>query len=586
MIFGKLLNKYYLRYIHWFLLGAIALIIIDLIQLEVPETIGKIVDGLTPDSDGALAYGKSELFDSILVILWYTLIIVAGRVVWRLCIFGTSRIIETRIRSELFAHCEKLSASFYSEHKTGELMTYFTNDLMAVRMSVGPGVMIFIDVLFLTTLTFIKMYTINARLAFFASIPLVLITVTGLTLGRNVKKKFKKRQDAFADLSDLTQETLAGINVTKAFVKEETQIKAFEKVNRENYYKIIIAEKMALITHILIFILTGLNTAIVIGVGSYLVSTGALTAGQLTQFLMLIALLVWPMGAIGRMIIIRSQGKASLNRIETIMNHPIEVKDSADVIDLEEVKGKIEFKNFNFTYPDANEPVLKNINFTIEKGEKVGIVGRTGCGKSTLVDLLLRLYNVEKGTLLIDDIDIMNLPIHKIRDEIGYVPQENFLFSDNIKNNIALGIKMQEDGDEEIIKAAKLSNVHENIMEFKEQYETVVGERGVTLSGGQKQRVAIARALIKNPSILIMDDSVSAVDTKTEESILEALNGLFKNKTTIIIAHRLSTIKDVDKIIVMDEGQIKSIGTHDELLENSPLYIEMVKMQELEEEQE
>ncbi|MFK5883207.1 MAG: ABC transporter ATP-binding protein [Candidatus Izemoplasma sp.] len=585
MIFGKTINKYYFKYFHLFLTGIIALVIIDYIQLEIPLLTGALIGDL---AEGTV--DKAGIVDVILLIALYVVIIVAGRFVWRYFIFGASRQVDYGLRNELFAHTEKLSNSFYSQNKVGGLMAYFASDIEAVRRSVGPGMIMFVDSLFLGGLAFYHMYNIDARLAFFSATPLLVIAVLGAVLGKKMRIKFKEAQKSFEDLSDFTNENLSGLGVIKAFVKERSEIKEFLKINKRSKIKNIEYVKIQSFLQIIIRMVVSIIFVVIIGYGGYLIKDTAslpiedrFTIGDLNTFIMLFGSLIWPMMALSMIINIRSRGKGSLERLDKILYEPIEVYDK-DVLDITEIKGEIEFRNLSFKYPDGVDNALENISFKIKSGETCGVIGRTGSGKTSILDLLLRIYNVEENTLFLDGVDIMKIPIKTVRNGIGYVPQDGFLFSDSIANNISFGLRKNIELITVIEDAAMQSDVHDNIIEFTDGYDTIIGERGVTLSGGQKQRLSIARALIKDPAILILDDSVSAVDTKTEETILTNLKTQRNNKTTIIIAHRISTIKNVDKIIVVEEGKVIAIGNHQSLLKTCVFYQDMVDRQKLEDE--
>ena len=584
MIFGKVVNKYYLKYAHLFLLGLISLVIVDFVQLEIPLLTGELIDGL---NEGTI--DKNGIIDLVLLIGGYVSIIIVGRFLWRMFIFGASRRVDYGIRNEMFRHCENLSNNFYSENKVGGLMAHFTNDVETVRRAIGPGMIMLVDALFLGGLAFYHMFRFDVKMTFLAGIPLIIIAILGSYMGRKMRIKFKKAQKAFEDLSDFTNENLSGIDVVKAFVKEDSEIDEFLKINTRAKNMNISYVKSETLLQMSIRAITGIVYVIILGYGGYLVystkgSLNEFSVGDLSAFILLFGALLWPMRALAMIINIRSRGKASLQRIARILNEEVDVLDIGDIVDVDKIKGSIEFRNLSFSYPDGFENALSNISFKVNIGETVGILGRTGSGKTSLVDLLLRIYNVNENQLFVDGIDIMNLPIKKVRESIGYVPQDGFLFSDSISNNISLGLEKKKDYFNEIQKAAKLSDVHDNITDFSEEYETVIGERGVTLSGGQRQRLSIARALIKEPSILILDDSVSAVDTKTEETILDNLNKVRKGKTTLIIAHRISTIKDADKIIIVDEGKVIDVGTHNQLLKRCSFYLDMVERQKLEDE--
>jgi ATP-binding cassette subfamily B protein len=404
-----------------------------------------------------------------------------------------------------------------------------------------------------------------------------------------MKRRFLARQKAYEHLSDFANENFSGISVIKAFVRENHEARRFSEINKENKDANLRFVKISIMVDIFFTFVLTLIVAILMYFCADQVLKGAKTVtgeefdvGQMSELVSYFNTLIWPMFAISQLINLRAQGQASLKRISNILDTPVNIKDSDDVILDSKITGDIEFRNFNFNYPDSKIDVLHNINLHIRSGEFVGIIGRTGAGKSTFVDILLRTYNLNPGELFFDNVDIMKLPFKKVRDSIGYVPQDNFLFSDTISNNISFAYTDLE--EEKIERAAKLSDVHDNIIDFKDQYKTILGERGVTLSGGQKQRVSIARALVKDPQILILDDSVSAVDTKTEEEILRNLREIRKGKTTIIIAHRISTVKDLDKIVVLDNGTISGVGSHDELLLNNKEYQDLVRLQSLERE--
>ncbi len=579
MIFGKAINKYYKENWYMFLIGFIALIAVDYFQLEIPRQIGYLTDGLT---EGTL--NEQGIINIILLILSFALVIIIGRFLWRITIFGASRRFDYGLRNDMFTHAEKLSTKFYHENKTGGLMAYFTNDLEAVRMSVGPGMIMFIDATFLGILAIIRMLQIDVTLAIISAVPLTLITLIGGIVGSKMRKRFKEAQKAFEEMSDFVTENLSGISVVKAFVKEKIERKEFLKYNNNTKEKNIKYVVLNTILQTSVRTIIAAIFILIIGFGGYQVQRGYISGGELVYFFSLFGSLVWPMMAIAMIIGIRSRGKASLERIESILAEEIDVFDKEDAIELDEIKGAIEFKDLSFNYPDSEDNVLHNLTFNIKAGETVGVLGRTGSGKTSIVDLLLRIYNVEEQSLFIDGHDIMDLKIKQIRDSIGYVPQDGFLFSDSISNNIALSYGRKDDIYDDVKKAALLSDVHDNIKDFTEGYETIIGERGVTLSGGQRQRISIARALIKNPPIMILDDSVSAVDTKTEETILSNLKEIRKGKTTILIAHRISTIKNADKIVIVDEGKIIDVGKHNELLNRCEFYKDMVERQKLEDE--
>lgn len=585
MIFGKSINKYYKENFFWFLIGILSLIVIDTLQLEIPGLIGEIIEGLESSTitlDGVL--------DILKTMGLFVAIIMAGRFVWRMTIFGASRRFDYGLRNDMFAHAEKLPNEFYSKNKVGGLMAYFTNDLESVRRAVGPGMIMFFDTVYLGSLAIYKMGLLSWKLTLFSAVPMLIIAILGTYIGRIMRNKFKDAQKAFEDLSDFTNESLSGIAVVKAFVKEKLELIEFLKYNQRAKDKNIDYVKIQARFQIMVRIIVGLIFVVILGYGGYLVyltnvvGSGSFTTGQLTEFYMLFGSLIWPMMALSMIINMRSRGKASLQRIESILNEEVNVKDHLNMDEVSKLNGNIIFKNLTFTYPDANHPALTDVSFEIESGETVGILGRTGSGKTSIVDLLLRIYNIDENQIMLDGHDIMNIPIKTVRDSVGYVPQDGFLFSDSVKNNISLSFEESDDMFKDVEKAAMLSDVHSNIVEFTDGYDTVIGERGVTLSGGQRQRVSIARALMKNSPIMILDDSVSAVDTKTEETILSNLENTRKGKTTLIIAHRISTVKKADKIIIVNDGTVVDVGKHDELIERCQFYADLVERQRLEDE--
>ncbi len=585
MIFGKSINKYYVQNAHWFIIGILTIALIDYVQVLIPSQISEIIAGLTNQNIDLL-----RVVEILKVMAVYVAIIVVGRFVWRMTIMTSSRRFDYGLRNDMFEHALSLSQGYYSYHKVGGLMAYFTNDVEAVRRTVGFGMIMVVDTFFMGGIVLVRMYRIDPMLTLFTAVPMLFITFIGMVMGKTLREKFKLAQKAFEMLSDFTNESLSGIRIIKAFVKEKSEINAFSKINKESYEKNIEYVKTQEQLRITVSMLIRLIFVLIIAYGGYLIYrsnigiTTGFTNDKLIEFFLLFNMLVWPMMALGRIINIRSRGKGSLQRIERFLDEKIDVLDSDDVVNIKHIKGKIEFRNLSFKYPKTDKYVLKDISLTINPGEMIGIIGKTGSGKTSLVDLLLRIYNVDENTLLIDDIDIMKLPIAKVRESIGYVPQDGFLFSDSIYNNISLSFEKSTKIHEDVEKYAMLSAVHDNIIEFSDGYDTVIGERGVTLSGGQRQRVAIARALMKHSPIMILDDSVSAVDTSTETTILQNLKENRKGKTTIIIAHRVSTLKSANRIVVLDEGKISDIGTHDELFERCALYRDIVLRQKLEDE--
>lgn len=571
------LRPYIKKYFKNYIFGIIGLFTVDLLTVFIPILIGNATDGV---AEGSL--DSRGLYMIIGKLLLVGIFIIIGRFAWRYFIFGTSRKIEYHLRNDLFAHLEKLSLRYFNSMKTGDIMAHATNDLNTVRMALGQGLLFAFDFLLLVTMVVITMITkISVPLTIIAILPLPLIAVIGVFYGKTMNKRFRAKQEAFSNMSEMVQENISGIRVVKSFVQEEKEEEVFKGINEINFIKNLKVVKLQALMHPFVTLISGLCMVLAIGYGGYLTVLGNISVGEFVAFTQYLMMLVWPMIAFSMTINMFSQGKASLARIQKIFDEKPEIYDHEKAIDIDGIQGAIRIDNLNFDYPDGETPALKNINLNVKPGETVGIIGRTGSGKTTLVNLLLRLYNPEPNQIFIDDVDILKLPLKVLRDHIGYVPQDNYLFSNTIKNNIKFGARQKADDD--IVKAAKLADVHDNIMDFPKEYDTIIGERGTTLSGGQKQRVSIARALIKEPEILILDDAVSAVDTKTEEKILGELKAIRNNKTTIIIAHRISTIEHADHILVLDEGHVIESGTHTELVEQSGFYADLARKQQLEE---
>ena len=586
LIFGKHINRYYLKYAPALLLGLVALVFVDWFQLMVPSYYKLVVNGMNEGFvtvDGqTVPFDMEFLLDKIcLPMLFIVFFLAFGRFVWRICFFGSGIRVETDLRRRMFSHSKELSQEYYQVNKVGNLMSLYTNDLETVQDCFGSGVMMLFDALFLGGLAILKMSHMNILLTVFSLIPMALLIASGAVVGKYMTKKWETRQAAFSDLSDFSQESFSGISVIKAFVKEGKELFAFGILNRKNEKANVDYTKFSTLLHICVTLFVESVICVILGYGGYLVHEGVFNAGELVEFIGYFTSIVWPVMAIASLIEMRSRGMASLNRISELLDAKTDVVD-AEGVEEKELKGNITFKNLTFRYPDGDYDVLKNVSFEIRAGENVGIIGKTGAGKTTIVDLLLRTYNVPDGTVFLDGTDINRLPIKTVRRHAAYVPQDNFLFSDTIENNIAFASDIRD--AESVRAAAKLSDVHENIEGFAEGYQTVLGERGVTVSGGQKQRISIARALMKDAPILILDDSVSAVDTKTEKAILENLRKTRKNKTTILIAHRITTIEKMDKIVFIEDGEVIAVGTHQALCETCPAYRMMVELQRLDEE--
>ena len=587
MIFGKYINRYYLKNAPVLLLGLLALLMVDYIQLLIPQFYRLVINGVNLGqvvvNGQTLPFTKEVLLQHIcLPMIWIVVLMVIGRFLWRICFFGSAVRVAANLRERMFDHSRQLSQQYYQVNKVGNLMSLYTNDIDTIQECFGDGILMFFDALVLGLMALYKMWRMDYKLTLLALIPALIMFGIGTVMGTAMTKRWEERQQAFSDLSDFAQENFSGIAVIKAFVKELKELMAFRKLNKQNEEINVIYTKIATLLEVLVTLFVESVICVILGYGGYLVYQGRFNAGQLVEYIGYFEAIVWPIMAISMLIEKPSRGKASLNRITELLNAPIDVADRPGVQELQNPQGSVEFRHLTFRYPDGEYDVLQDISFTIHPGESVGIVGKTGAGKTALVDLLLRTYNVPDSTLFVDGKDVNTLSIHSVRAACAYVPQDNFLFSDTIAHNIGFGV---DDASPEMIDhAASLADVRDNIVDFKDGYETVLGERGVTVSGGQEQRISIARALLKDAPILILDDSVSAVDTRTEKIILDNLKSSRANKTTLLIAHRISTVERLDKIIFLDDGKIEAVGPHDELYTSCPKYRRMVDLQRLEDE--
>ena len=583
MIFGKHINRYYLKHAVAILFGLLSLVVVDYLQLEIPRLYQMVINGINEGHVDGVPFNLTFLIEKICMPMVLTiLMIVLGRFLWRVCFFSAGIKAEADLRNRMFNHCKDLSQEFYHQNNVGNLMSLYTNDLDTFQECYSWGIMECCDAAFLGALAIIKMWKMNPLLTGFALIPMGCLMGASIIVGNKMSDKWERRQEAFSNLSDFAQESFSGIAVIKAFVKEAKELWAFKKLSKENEDANVAFTKASVMFRILVMTFVESVICIILGYGGYLVWNGTFNAGQLMEFIGYFNAIIWPVMAVADLIDMTSRGRASVKRISELLDAKQDVIDREGVQPLTDIRGDIEFKNLDFQYPDGEFNALRGVSFKINAGENIGLVGRTGSGKTTLVDLILRTYNVPDGTIFIDGHDVNTVAIKDVRAGCAYVPQDNFLFSDTIANNI--GFAVEDKKGDNIVKAAKMADVDGNIREFSQGYETILGERGVTVSGGQKQRIYIARALLKDAPILILDDSVSAVDTKTERTILANLRQTRQGKTTILIAHRISTIEQMDKVLFIDDGTVAAFGTHQELIESCDEYRKMVELQRLEEE--
>lgn len=573
----KYIKSFLIKHLPSYIFGIVLLMLIDLLQLVTPIIIGNFTDAL---AGGTMTPQMIPKY--MLAIMGIAVLVAAGRFGWRMTIITTAKKLEFKLRNMIFEHLETLSVNYYNHQKTGDLMAHCTNDVNAVRGSFGGGIVMFIDAVFMGIMTITLMITrIDFKLTLLAMIPLPLIAFFIITLGKEVRNRFQGVQEAFSDLTDLTQEAFSGIRIIKSFVMEVQSLKNFNKSNQKNFDTNMHLVKLFGFVQPLVGFIAMLSTLLALFYGGLLVIEETITLGEFVTFITYVGMMSWPMMALGFVYNTIQRGQVSLRRINVILDTPPEIIDPDTVLELYEFTPQIEVKNLSFKYPETEAYVLKNVSFKVAAGETLAIVGRTGSGKTTLMSLLLKQYNIEDNQIFYDGKDINKLSVKALRDQIGYVPQDNFLFSKTIEYNI--GFSSNEVDPDLAVKSAEVSQVKNEILSFPKGFETELGERGVNMSGGQKQRVSIARALYKKPPIIMLDDALSAVDTKTEESILEHLKEELSHTTTLLIAHRISTIKDAHQIIVLEEGQVAEKGNHETLMALDGIYKEMYNKQLLEE---
>ena len=579
----KHLNKYFFKYRYRLIVGIFITIIAKIFALFTPRLIGKSINILEKYFEGTIeiSTAKSNLLETGLFIVVAALIAGLFTFLMRQTIINVSRYIEFDLKNEIYKHYQVLSLSFYKSNRTGDLMNRISEDVGKVRMYAGPAIMYTINTVTLFTVALTQMLSTAPKLTLYTMLPLPILSFVIYKLSRLINHRSKIVQESLSGLSSFTQEQFSGISVIKSYTIEPSVNNEFETLSSENRKKQIDLAKVQALFFPLMILLIGVSNLLVIYIGGKQYINGEIeNIGTIAEFIIYVNMLTWPVATVGWVTSIVQQAEASQKRINEFLETEPEIKNNVEC--LTDIKGAIEFKNVTFTYPDTNITALKDVSFKIESGEKLAILGMTGSGKSTILDLIGRLYDTQQGSILIDGKQIDDINLYNLRESTGYVAQDAFLFSDSIKNNIKFG--KENATEEEVIEAAKNARVHKNIIDFKNGYDTVLGERGITLSGGQKQRVSIARAIIKSPEILLFDDCLSAVDTETEEKILKNLECVSKNKTTIIVSHRISSAKNADKIIVLDEGKIIQAGTHQTLKKTAGYYKDLYRKQRSEKE--
>jgi ATP-binding cassette subfamily B protein len=559
------------------LIGLAALLIVDVLQLIIPRIVKHAIDDLTW---GAIPPSRLLLYGGEVFAL--ALGIGGFRYVWRVLLLGGARRIEKALRDRFFLHLQSLSPSFFSRMKVGDLMAHAINDIEAVRMSLSLGIVFLVDTIILGVLTIFFMIYIHPLLTLYAILPMPLITVITLFFSRTIHDRFEVLQKTFASLTERVRESIAGIRVVKAYVLEAEEKEKLSRLSQDYIRKNVNVTKVWGMFFPIILFFSNLSMVIVLYLGGRLTIFQSISTGDFVAFMSYLGLLAWPMMALGWAINVIQRGAASMDRLNKILEEVPEISDGPEATRSGELKGMIEVKGLTFSAGNGGRPILQDIQLTIPEGERTVIVGRTGAGKTVLCNLLARLLESPQGSLFIDRTEIHRIPLKRLRRSIGYVPQDTFLFSETIRENIAFG--RVEAKDQEIEEAARIAQIYDEIMEFPEGMNTVIGEKGITLSGGQRQRVAIARALLMNPPIFILDDALSSVDIQTEERILEGLEKFLQGKTTILVTHRIAPLRKADRIVVLDEGRVAEIGTHTTLLERGGIYATLYWQREMEEE--
>ncbi len=577
----RYLNKYFLKYKYRLFLGISISVLSKFLTVQIPNYIGKTLDIAVAYIDKVISYEDLEdgLSSNIMMIIGVALLSGIFTFIMRQTIIVMSRLVEFDLKNEIFKHYEKLSLNFYKMNRTGDLMSRITEDVSKVRMYVGPVIMYTINMLVLFSVTITIMARIDKTLTFYTIAPFPILSISIYTLSRVINKRSTIVQEYIAKLTTYSQENFSGINIIKSYSLEPKTVEEFTNLANDNKDKNMHLVKANALFLPLMILLIGLSNLIVLYIGGQQYIDGKISLGTIAQFIMYVNMLTWPVATVGWVTSMTQEAEASQKRINEFLQKKPNIQNEVERQD-SKIEGNITFDNVSFTYEDTNIKALNNISFSLKKGQTLGILGKTGSGKSTILNLLTRLYDIEKGSIKIDGKPIKEVHLKQLREAIGFVPQDSFLFSDTITNNIKFG--KESATMEEIHNYAKMVHIHDNIIGFKEGYNTNVGERGVTLSGGQKQRISIARAMIKEPEILILDDTLSAVDTKTEEIILNNIKYYSKNKTTLIVSHRISSIKHADKIIVLEDGKIKEEGNHNSLIKHKGYYTKLYKQQLIE----
>ncbi|CAL2078815.1 ABC transporter [Tenacibaculum dicentrarchi] len=579
----KYLNKYFFKYKWRLLLGTVITVLAKILTLKIPDFVGNslnVVEDYQLGKITDLSEVKAVLFDNIMLIIGVTLLGGFFTFFMRQTIIVMSRMIEFDLKNEIYQQYQRLSTNFYKKNRTGDLMNRISEDVSKVRMYFGPAIMYTLNMIISLIIGFSQMYAISPKLTLYTMIPFPILSVSIFILSKQINKRSTIVQEYLSKLTTFNQEFFSGINVVKSYAIEPAVIASFDEIADKSKEKNIELHKVQALFFPLMILLIGVSNIIVLYIGGQQYIAGEIQLGAIASFVMYVNILTWPVAVVGWVTSTVQQAAASQERINEFLEQIPEIRNNTNTHT--KIQGKIEFKDVSLTYDDTNITALKKVNLIIEKGETLAILGTTGSGKSTIINLISRLYDATEGEVLIDGKNIKDCNLYDVRNQIGFVPQDPFLFSDSLENNIKFG--KENATKQQIIEAAKNAVIHDNIINFKNGYQTVLGERGVTLSGGQKQRTAIARAIIKNPKVLIFDDCLSAVDTETEQQILSNLGRISKDKTSIIISHSISSVKNADKIIVLDAGKVIQQGVHNQLIKVTGYYKELYEQQLLEKE--